>query len=236
MRHKRLLFATLLISLLGSVGLAQTGRDGAQDAIRRGNEKYSKAQYALAIDEFGRVSPDAGETYAKSLYNIGVCYYELWKTEEAIVYYRRAVEARQGRYPMALHALGVALRDLGKFREAKEAFRQSIAAAGGNYAPAHYMLGVLVMGEANHEAAAASFREAIARSKERFPAGHNNLGVVLARMGRLPEAEREFETALRQSDGEFDEATQNLRLCRSLLTLSQLTALKTVDTSVRRLE
>lgn len=98
------------------------------------------------------------------------------------------------------------------------------------------MLGLLVMAEGDEEAAAASFKEAIARSKDRFPASHNNLGVALARMGRLPEAKREFETALSQADGEFNEATHNLKLCRSLLVLhakAQLASLKIVEATAR---
>jgi len=108
------------MTLLGSVSLAQTGRDEAQNAIRRGNEKYAKAEYQLAIEEYRRVPLSAGETYAQSLYNIGVCYYELWRTDEAIIYYRRAVEARKGRYPMALYAIGVALTDFKRLSEAKK--------------------------------------------------------------------------------------------------------------------
>jgi len=110
MRQKELLLATLMMTLLGGVTLAQTSREDALDAIRRGNEKYAKSEYEPAIREYRRVPLSAGESYATSLYNIGVCYYELWMTEEAIVYYRRAVEARKGRYPMALHALGGAQR------------------------------------------------------------------------------------------------------------------------------
>ncbi|MDQ3586010.1 MAG: tetratricopeptide repeat protein, partial [Acidobacteriota bacterium] len=137
MRQQRLLLAMLLVTLLGSVTVAQTGREDARDAIRRGNEKYAKAEYELAIEEYRRVLPSAGETYAQSLHNIGVCYYELWRTDEAVVYYRRAIEAREGRYPMALYSLGVALKDLRRWPEAKEAFQQSIATSGGKYAPAH---------------------------------------------------------------------------------------------------
>ena len=241
MRRKRLplaiLLATFLLTLLGSVALAQTGRALALDAILRGNERYAKAEYERAIEEYRRVPLSAGETYAKSLYNIGVCYYELWSTGEAMVYYKKAVEARKGRYPMALHALGVALMDLKRLSEAKEAFRQSIATSGGKYAPSHYMLGLLVMAEGDDEAAATSFKEAIARARDRFPAGHNDLGVALARIGRLPEAKQAFETALRQADGEFEEATYNLKLCRSLLALpakAQLESLKIVEATARR--
>lgn len=233
MRQKRLVFATLVIILVGSLGsvtLAQTSGGAARDAIRRGNQEYAKAKYELAIEEYRRVPLNAGETYAKSLYNIGVCYYELWNTEEAVAYYRRAVAANNGRYPVALHALGVALKDLGRLTEAKKAFERSIVTSNGSYAPAHYMLGLLAMGEADYEGAAFSFRQAIAHFKDRFPASHNNLGVALARMGRLPEAKREFEIALLQADGELSEATQNLKLCSSLLASSPKTiaALKVI--------
>ncbi|HEX8116073.1 MAG TPA: tetratricopeptide repeat protein, partial [Pyrinomonadaceae bacterium] len=157
---------------------------------------------------------DAGETYAQALYNIGVCRYEVWQTEEAARFYERAVEARGGRYPKAHYALGVALEELRRGPEALEAYRE---AAARGYAPAHYKLGMLAAREGQEEKAAAHFREAIKRSKERFPASHNNLGVMLARAGRLSEAEREFEAALRQSDAPFEEAAQNLKLCRKLL-------------------
>ena len=239
MTQKRLLFATLLLSFLTSAVLAQDGRINAIDAIQRGNQKFSQGEYKLAIKEYGRVSPDAGESYATSLYNTGVCYYELWQTDDAINYYRRAVAARQGRYPAALHALGVAFKDLKRLEESKESFEQAIRTSEGNYAPSHYLLGLLAMDEGDHPHAAASFRQAIGRFttgfKDRIPAAHNNLGVALARMGRLIEARREFETALRMSEGKFDEATYNLKLCSSLLAIPQeaLASLKTVGTPER---
>ncbi|MGI8732543.1 MAG: tetratricopeptide repeat protein [Pyrinomonadaceae bacterium] len=233
MRYRRLLLATLAVTFLASIAVAQTVRERSLDAIRRGNDKYAKAEYQLAIEEYRRVQPSSDETYAKALYNIGVCHYELWNTDEALVYYRKAIAARP-RYPMALHALGVALKDLKRLSEARGAFTESIVASSGGHAPAHYMLGMLAMSEGDHKAAAAFFKEAISRSRDRFPASHNNLGVALARMGRLREAQREFETALRYADGEFDVAIHNLNLCRFLLASSakaQLASLKTVETT-----
>jgi len=233
MRNRRLLLAALAVTFLPSITVAQTLQERSLDAIRRGNDKYAKAEYQLAIEEYRRVQPSSDETYAKALYNIGVCHYELWNTDEAIVYYRKAIAARP-RYPMALHALGVALKDLKRLSEARGAFTESIVASSGDYTPAHYMLGMLAMGEGDHKAAAAFFKEAITRSRDRFPASHNNLGVALARMGRLPEAQQEFETALRQTNGVFIEATHNLKLCRSLLASgaqAPLASLKTVETT-----
>ena len=231
MRQKKLGLAGLVLILLGSFGsstLAQDLNDNARNALVRGNEQFVNAKYELAIQQYRLVPVHAGETYAKALYNIGVCYYELWQTEEAVAYYRKAVEASNGRYPAALYALGVALKDSKRVPEAKKAFEQAVVTSNGSYAPAHFMLGLLEMSEADYEQAATSFRRAIKHFKDRFPAGHNNLGVALARMNRLPEAKREFETALAQADGELSEATQNLKLCSSLLAPKTIAALELV--------
>jgi tetratricopeptide (TPR) repeat protein len=205
---------------------------------------YARAEYEAAIREYGRVPVKVGKLYAQSLYNIGVCYYELRRTEEAIMMYRSAVEASRGRYPKALYALGVALEDSRQWPEAKEAYRQALVASGGNYreaqlAVAHYRLGMLAMREGNYEGANTLFREAIARSRRRFPASHNNLGVALARMGRLSMAEHEFEVALKQARGAFGEAAHNLGLCRAALakgTKTQFASLKVVATIAATVE
>ncbi|HEX7317314.1 MAG TPA: tetratricopeptide repeat protein [Pyrinomonadaceae bacterium] len=210
---KGLFAALLLVSLLcGAVAAQESGR--AQDIIARGNELYARGDYKAAVEEYGRVTRADGEAYAQALYNIGVCRFELWQTEEAVSAYKQALAARDGRYPKASYALGVALEELKREAEAKEAYGQ---AASKGYAPAHYKLGMLAARAGEDAAAAEHFREAIRRSPDRFPASHNNLGVMLARAGRLSEAEREFEAALRQSDAPFEEAARNLKLCRKLL-------------------
>lgn len=210
---KRLFPALLLLTLSGATAAAQeSGR--AQDIIARGNERYARGEYSAAVEEYGRLTRADGEAYAQALYNIGVCRFELWQTEEAARAYRQAVEARGGRYPKASYALGVALEELKRESEAREAYEQS---AQSGYAPAHYKLGMVAARKGDDARAAGYFREAIRRSKNKFPASHNNLGVMLARAGRLGEAEREFEAAVRQSDVPFEEAAGNLKLCRKLL-------------------
>ena len=197
---------------------------------------YARAEYAAAIEEYRRIPDKAGEVSAQSLYNIGVCYYELWRTEEAITMYRRAVEASRGRYPKALYALGVALEDSSRWVEAREAYRQALVVSDGNYresqlAVAHYRLGLLALREGDYKSADTFFREAIARSRRQFPASHNNLGVALALAGRLSLAEQEFKAALKGTHGAFAEAAYNLRLCRAALskgTKTQFESLKVV--------
>jgi tetratricopeptide (TPR) repeat protein len=238
MRQKRLLLlAVLLWTMSGGVATAQvTSRDAAQDAIRRGHERFARAEYEAAIEEYRHAPVEAGAVYAQSLYNIGVCYYELWRTPDAILMYGKAIEAMRGRYPTASYALGVALKDSGRLAEAKAAYRQAIETSGGKHAMAHYMLGVMLMDEGDDHQAATLFKEAIACAEGHFPASHNNLGVMLARTGRLSEAQREFEVALRQAGGQFTEATHNLQLCRSLRLPSpakvQAMSLRTVEIAV----
>jgi tetratricopeptide (TPR) repeat protein len=244
MKAKRLLSAVLLLSLSGVIATGQENCSEARDRVRRGNEMYARAEYEAAIGEYRRVTDKTGEVYAQSLYNIGVCYYELRRTEEAIMMYRSAVEASGGRYPKALYALGVALEDSSQWPEAKEAYRQALVTSGGNYAEAqlavaHYHLGLLAMREGDYEGACALFREAIARSRRQFPASHNNLGVALALTGRLRMAEQEFAVALKQARGDFGEAAYNLKLCRAALAdraKTQIASLRVVATIAATIE
>lgn len=221
MSQKNFLLALLL--LVSSVGVVAgqtrpTDLGNPAAAIERGNTSFAKADYQAALREYGSVPSSAGETYAQALYNIGVSYYELWRTAEAIDYYRRAILARHGAYPRASYALGVALEDQGKVAEAKQAYQQSIVESRGENAAAQYRLGVLNAVQGEYQVAADSFRKALMHPGLHLPASHNNLGVMLARLGDLKDAQHEFEIALRQSGGEFDDAAHNLKLCRSLLT------------------
>ena len=233
MRPKTIPFAIFLMTLVVSFAAAQNSPTDPRESIKRGNAKYSKAEYVAAIEEYQRVPPQAGEIYSQALYNIGVCYYELWSTEDAVVMYKRAAATRAGRYPKALYALGVALEDLKRQDEAKEAYRQAVTASTNrDKGAAHFRLGLLLAGENDYERAATHFKEAI--TGETTPGSHNNLGVMLALKGRLHEAEKEFEVALRQAGGTFADATYNLKLCRSLLkasTKDPLALLKVVATT-----
>src|SRR5262249_36968491 len=184
--------------------------------LRRGDALVVQEKYKLAIDEYGKVSSGDRDSYARAVYNIGVCYYELWETDEAIAFYKRAIELKEGNYPRASYALGVALEDRNRTTEASEAYEQAMSASHREFAGATYRLGLLEAKKGEFQKAATLFREAAAHAGEHVPASHNNLGVMLARLGFLKEAEQEFIVALRTSNGRFDDATHNLNLCRSL--------------------
>ena len=214
MSIRKLILGTSLLLMIA--GFASAQDLSSDSAITRGNRLVAQGQYKLAIKEYGRVS-SSDDAYAQAVYNIGVCYYELWHTGEAIEFYKRAIELRQGKYPNASYALGVALEENNKLAEAKDAYAEAIKASPGNNPVANYRLGVVWATEGNFETAAKYFKAASIRKGEHAPASHNNLGVMLARMGRLSEAEVEFTTALQQTNGAFADAAHNLKLCQRLM-------------------
>ena len=173
----------------------------------------AQEDYKAAIEEYGKVSARDAGSYARAIYNIGVCHYELWQTDEAIIFYLRAIELKQGNYPRASYALGVALEDQGRLAEARQAYQQ----ARNNFAPAIYKLGLLEATAGEFRRAADLFRDAASRKGQHVPASRNNLGVMLARLGLLKEAEKEFLIALKESDERLDDAAHNLKLCRALM-------------------
>lgn len=228
--------ATLLFSTIWAVAqMSQVGPVGqmgqatkveettASRLINRGNAEYRKAKYQTAIEYYSQVDRSAGELYARAIYNIGVCYFELYRTEESIAMYQRAIKLQHESYPNASYALGVALEDLKRIPDAKRAYQKAIAASEGKHSLAYFRLGVIT-GEKDPEAAVELFRKAIALSSDDLPAGHNNLGVMLARRGRFEEAQREFALAVRKARGQMPEAEHNLRLCSSLMRVRNNTA------------
>jgi len=219
LKLRNCLFSTIILISSAIVINAQTVETSS--ALRRGDALVAQAKYKAAIEEYGKVSSRAGESYARAIYNIGVCHYELWQTDEALSFYKRAIELKQGNYPRASHALGVAFEDQGKLAEAKEAYLQAIAASRREFAPATYKLGVLAAKAGEFKQAASLFRDAASRDGHHAAASRNNLGVMLAQLGFLKEAEAEFVIALKQSAGALDDAAHNLTLCRSLMTNSK---------------
>ena len=213
MNIKSLLFAIFILAL-------STFPISAQDSkstLKRGDAFVAQANYKAAIDEYSKVSQRDRKAYARATYDIGVCHYELWQTEQAIVFYKRAIELKQGNYPRASYALGVALEDQRKFAEAKLAYEQAA-----KFGPAIYKLGLLEARAGAFQKAADLFRDAASRKGEHVAASHNNLGVMLAQLGFLKAAEEEFVIALKSADGVFVDAEHNLKLCRSMMRVAAL--------------
>lgn len=211
MKFKSFFFATII---LASAGVTLN----AQSALKRGNAFWAQENYRAAIEEYRKVSTNDADSYACAIYNIGVCHYELSETDEAITFYKRAIELKHGNYARASYALGVALEDRGLFAEAKQAYEQART----GFAPAIYKLGMLAARSGDLSKAADLFRDAASRKGQHVPASHNNLGVMLARLGFLKEAEKSFIVALKESDNRLADAVHNLKLCRSLMLSTRL--------------
>jgi tetratricopeptide (TPR) repeat protein len=117
-------FLLALLFLVSSVGLVaaqtQPADQAAAIAIARGNRSFAKEDYEAALREYASVPASGGEAYSQALYNMGVSYYELWRTREAIDFYRHAIRARHGHYPRASYALGVALENQGSWQKLKK--------------------------------------------------------------------------------------------------------------------
>ena len=214
MKLRTLFLSTIIIASLAVITNAQTTDFKA--ALKRGDALVVQEKHALAITEYSTITENAGELYARAIYNIGVCYYELWQTGEAIRFYEKAIELRKGNYPRASYSLGVAFEDQGNRAAARAAYEQSIKASQRQFGPAIYRLALLEAQAGEPAKAAALFREAASREGAHVPASHNNLGVMLTRLGLFKEAEEQFATALRKSDGALADAARNLNLCRSL--------------------
>lgn len=211
MNIRNFFYTTILV--VSTVVAINAQMSESKSTLKRGDALVAQEKYKLAIDEYRKVSPHDADSYARAIYNIGVCHYELWQTDEAIAFYKRAVELRQGNYPRASYALGVALEDQGKTTEAKDAYEQAVNTSQREFARATYRLGLIEARAGELKKAAALFREAAARAGEHVPASHNNLGVMLAQLGFLKEAEQEFVIALKYENAD---AAHNLNLCRSL--------------------
>src|SRR5215510_10351967 len=133
----------IVLTITSLTCIAQAQSDDDRAVIQRGNELVAQAKYEAAIREYERV-PATANRYAQALYNIGVCHFELWQTEQAIEFYTRAIAAQQNN-PRTTYAWGVALEDLGRPAEARAAYRKSIADSRGDFAPAQFRLGLLML-------------------------------------------------------------------------------------------
>ena len=214
MIFKRGLTVVLFLVLFGGSSYAQ--ETTTREVLTAGNSLVASARYEEAINEYSKIGPGAA-LYPQSLYNIGVCYYELMQTEKAISYYHKALAVSGLNYPRASYALGVALEDLGHTDAAKDAYLQTSKTHNEFFGPALFKLGVIAAARQQFKTASDLFVRAAQIQGEHTAAAHNNLGVMLAQIGRLNEAAKEFSIALGQTQGRFADAQKNLSLCRELL-------------------
>jgi tetratricopeptide (TPR) repeat protein len=224
---RKLFIALLLVSTFSIVVAAQT----PNSHIKNGNAFFAHEQYERALSEYEKVPANSGPSYSQALYNIGVCYFELWQTDQAIAYFKLAIHSRPQGYPKAAYSLGVALESQQKIDEARSAYTQ--VTAGDRKGAALFRLGVLSTRENDLKAAIELYRQSVEMDGPHRSSAHNNLGVMLAQSGSLSEAEEQFAIAVKQTNGAFAAAVHNLKLCRSLQQTTALNQLLLVNDSTQ---
>ena len=129
----------------------------------------------------------------EALYFLGIAAGQGRRTEEALHWFSRAVEA-QPRNADAQYNLGVALGETGRHADALAAYERALAIDPAR-ADAHYNRGVSLDALERPPEALAAYERAVA-IQPRHVEAHHNMGVALARLGRPAEALAAFDRAL----------------------------------------
>jgi len=142
---------------------------------------------------------------AMGLLSQALVYFFLGRSEEAFVFFSRAVQADPGN-PEVLNHKAWALRQKEQFAEAEKTYRE-ILDQRPNFWPAYNDLGVLLTRQAKYEDAAKSFASAAAAaSKVAMPMA--NLGQTYIDLGRREDARNAFTESL--SRGEWFDSYMGL--------------------------
>ena len=183
--------------------------EAATDAAR-------KQQYESAIEKYRATilyaeTERLNDTFlAKIHFNIGVCFYHLKRTSEAVTEFTEAIKLSRREYQKAFYALGMAQKDLKNWREAASALRDALKIDKTD-GEAWFDLGLVYLKEEDYPAAAKAFENSIKHRSVNSADAHNNLGVIAALGNDWNSAEKEFETALINNSAE---ASGNLRFCK----------------------
>jgi tetratricopeptide (TPR) repeat protein len=164
---------------------ASPATSASRRAARAGDLGKALAHAFIAVKQEPR-SFDALFLLASSLHNLG-------RTEEAIPYYRRAIDANDA-LPVPHHNFGCALLALGRTAEATVVLQRALDLRP-DYAPTLDALG-FAMAETGHPEEAALLWERALALDAGLAAVHSRLGHVLLRLQRFPEAAERFAAGL----------------------------------------
>lgn len=212
---KKLIFVSLFVFVLHFGAFAQSSDfDLGLKLAQTGDFQSALPHFQKSIDK--NLSENK---LAQIHYNIGVCFYRLKQTNEAVTEFSKAVRLNQN-YEKAFYALGMALSDLKNFTEAEIAFRNTIKLAGGGNGEAWFDLAFVFVAQKKYDEAFASFQKAINFESKAIGDSHNNLGVIYAMKGNLKSAEKELKAAEKLKS---EEAVNNLQILRSAIITNDTT-------------
>ena len=155
----------------------------------RGHARTFRSEEALWLHNVER-NPAAW----MALYNLGNVAGQAGRPDEAIRWYRRAIEQRTA-YPEAWNNLGNELRNERKFAESIDAYREVIRLKPDHFA-AHNNLGASLAALGQADAAIAECELSL-RINPRFAPAQRNLGAIRASRGEWPRAVAHLQEALR---------------------------------------
>ena len=217
----RIFFIILLFVFLSAFNaaaqtkLVQTAFENGVTKARAGEFETALKDFQNALDEQQNSKGASDEFLAKINYNIGICFYRLGNSQNAVNFLNEAVRLSKSKYRNAFYALAMAQVELENWRAAKDDFCTAIRLQNGRDGESWFDLAFVYLRERDYKNAADAFQNAIRYKSVDRATAHNNLGVLLAFDGDWGVAEKEFKTALVVSGGTLREATRNLEICRS---------------------
>jgi tetratricopeptide (TPR) repeat protein/thiol-disulfide isomerase/thioredoxin len=175
---------------LGSVQLNQQQNSDARQSFERATKLH--ASYP--------------ETLANAWNNLGLISARDERTEEAIGYFRRALQSSPD-HVVALTNLGSAYRQLKRWDDARQAFERALAIKADD-PEANYGLAMVFAQTENTTRALVHFQRAL-QSRPAYPEALNNLGILYLRTQRRDEAVAKFEECIRVAPA-FEQSYLNL--------------------------
>ena len=201
--------ALVLLAVVGILGLeralAPTSKSGLADqpAWRRAVRCLwgLLLGFSVAFNLLASV-----ENYAVSQYQIGITFWRMGRSQDAIRYFERALRIKPD-YAQAHCDLGTALQREGRIEDAIRHFEQALRLRPDRAVLQYDLAGALM--QAGRPEQAISHWEQALQLKPDFAEAHNNLGITLEQTGQVPDAIRHFEQAL-QIKPDFVDAHYNL--------------------------
>ena len=211
------------VPLLGALGLVAAGVGVGLARMRADGRMLVQAAVAIVCLALALASRRHAATFRSeealwthnvernprawlALYNLGTLAGNAGRSDDAIRWYRRALEVRPD-YPEAWNNLGNELRNRGRFTEAIPAYERVIELNPRHFA-ARNNLGASLAAVGRVPEAVARCEEAL-RINPRFPLAHRNLGAILTHTGELERAIAHLAEALKLQPA-FPEAKSDL--------------------------
>ncbi|MGD0077610.1 MAG: tetratricopeptide repeat protein [Sedimentisphaerales bacterium] len=165
----------------------------AQLFYRKGLKELWQENYVAALTFFQKAK-EKNPQDANAWFQLGVCFDELGRWQEAIEADKQAIKIKPG-FAEAHCNLGNAYRELGRYRDAIESYKQAIRIKPDD-ALAHSNLGVAYGNLGRYQDEIESYKQAI-RINPDYALAHSNLGVAYGNLGRYQDEIESYKQAIR---------------------------------------